>query len=48
MIEAKQQYKIITLNDNGSHNPIKGDEALAKMKREKQDNFLARNISFYY
>uniref|UniRef100_A0A3Q3BC05 ribonuclease H n=1 Tax=Kryptolebias marmoratus TaxID=37003 RepID=A0A3Q3BC05_KRYMA len=37
MTEVKQQYKVITLNVNGLHNPIKRSKALAKMKREKQD-----------
>jgi len=32
-----QTYKVITLNVNGLHNPIKRSKTIAKMKREKQD-----------
>lgn len=38
-----QEYKVITLN--GLNNPIKRSKAIAKMKREKQDNLLARDAS---
>lgn len=37
LMEIRQEYKVITLNVNGLHNPIKRNKALAKMKREKQD-----------
>lgn len=30
-------YKIVTLNVNGLHNPIKRNKTIRKMKREKQD-----------
>lgn len=33
----KQHYKVITLNINGLHSPIKRSKALSKMKREKCD-----------
>lgn len=33
----KQYYKVITLNINGLHNPIKRSKAIAKMKRERYD-----------
>lgn len=32
-----QTYKVITLNVNGLHNPMKRSKTIAKMKREKQD-----------
>lgn len=32
-----QTNKVITLNVNGLHNPIKRSKTIAKMKREKQD-----------
>lgn len=32
-----QEYRVITLNVNGLHNPIKRGKAIAKMKREKLD-----------
>ena len=32
-----QKYRIITLNVNGLHKPIKRSKVIAKMKREKQD-----------
>lgn len=35
-----QNYKVVTLNVNGLHNPIKRSKAIAKMKREKQDVFF--------
>lgn len=44
----KQLYKVITLQVNGLHNPIKRGKAIAKMKQEKPDNVLARNTSSYY
>ena len=31
----QQEYKIVTLNVNGLHNPIKRSKIIAKMKREK-------------
>lgn len=31
----RQEYKIVTLNVNGLHNPIKRSKIIAKMKREK-------------
>lgn len=34
---VKQHYKVITLNVNGLHNPIKRSKAIAKMKRGKYD-----------
>ncbi len=30
-----QEYRVITLNVNGLHNPIKRGRVIAKMKREK-------------
>jgi exonuclease III len=32
----RQEYKVVTLNVNGLHNPIKRSQIIAKMKREKQ------------
>lgn len=36
-VEMIQTYKVITLNVNGLHNPIKRNKTIAKMQREKQD-----------
>ncbi len=30
-----QEYRVVTLNVNGLHNPIKRSKTIAKMKREK-------------
>lgn len=32
-----QKYRVITLNVNELHSPIKRSKVIAKMKREKQD-----------
>ena len=34
-MKIDQEYKIVTLNVNGLHNPIKMSKIIAKIKREK-------------
>ncbi len=40
----QQEYKVVTLNVNGSHNPIKRGKIIAKMKQKKgSGNLWAEN-----